>query len=92
MGFEVGQTWKRGSGIWATGKQIVEVDNRRSVTFLKTKDLCGLPDHAWISADLFLAWIEASGSTLTPVPAEMRRSCWTRQPGPPSRDVGLWPT
>lgn len=64
MGFEVGQTWKRGSGIWATGKRIVEVDSRRSVTFLKTEDLCGLPDRAWISADLFQVWIEASGATI----------------------------
>ncbi len=62
MIFEVGQIWQRGRDVWATGKRIVAVDRRRSVVFLKTEDLCGLPDRAWISADLFQAWIEASGA------------------------------
>jgi len=59
--FEVGQVWKRGKCIWETGKRIVEIDRRRSVTFLKTEHIDG-GGTSWISVDVFTAWIEDSGS------------------------------
>jgi hypothetical protein len=62
--FAVGQVWTRGKGIWRTGKRIVDVDRRLSVTFLKVESTWG-GDASWISVGLFTAWIEDAGVTLT---------------------------
>lgn len=63
--YEVGQVWKRGRGVWETGKRIVDVDRRGSVTFFKTECVHGGGgDDAWISEGLFAVWVEESGSSL----------------------------
>lgn len=63
MNFEVGQVWTRGKGIWETGKRIVDIDRRRSITFLKTAYWIGGTEK-WESAGLMTAWIEDTGATL----------------------------
>lgn len=77
MDFEVGQLWTRGKGIWETGKRIVDVDRRGSVTFFKTEDKHG-GDAAWISADLLAAWVEDSGSSLADQPDRKRIETMTQ--------------
>jgi hypothetical protein len=71
--FDVGQEWRRGRGIWQTGKRIVEVDQSRSVTFLKVESMWG-GDASWISAGLFTAWIE-DNPDYRPVPCGAVAGC-----------------
>ena len=61
--FAVGQVWTRRSGVWETGKRVIDMHRRQSVTFLKTTPLRG-GKGVWESAGLMINWIDETGATL----------------------------